>query len=530
MRALLKSSYLLAVMAICPSLAVAQEVATDFETASGLRQTTAIDDPFLEPRVPVPVPAFQQPRSAEGDAGRDADATRSLTASATTQSSTTQSQTSVFDERGAGPDALADSALAYSGEDSIAREARERDRLPELAATGNLPPVEEPVQARNRISQTDPYAPNGIRRGSFVLSPEVEIGSVYSSNVRSQSRDGPDDTGMRIAPRIALRSDWERHAVTFDYAGEHVFYDRFDEQNVNNFSLAASGRLDIRSTTTLDVTAGFGQSQRSSSDFEVPDTAQGLRDDQTYTVTSRLTHQMNRVIAQISGAATWFRFGNVDLGPGSEELNEDRNYVAPSAGLRLGYQTSDAVQPFVEVTYSPRIHDLKVDRNGLRRDSQGVVLRSGVTVNDGAVWSGEVAVRYEYRDYEDATLASQSAPGLDANVTWNVSEITSVAFTANSKVTETSDPLIGGAVNYTAGIVLAHQFRDNLAGEAGVSLDYINYEGVSDEVVIGASLGVAYAIQPNIELIAGYQFTSQDPGKAGGYDEHRLSTGARFRL
>jgi hypothetical protein len=531
MRALSKSCCLVAVIAACPIIANAQEMSTTTTTSDGLRQTTIIEDPFLEPRVPVSPPAFHAPRSASSQSvnSQDQQALRSLTASSTTQSSTTQSQSSEFD-RGADLDPLQDSALAFSGRDSIAQDAEERNRQSMLAGTGNLSPVEDTVRARARIAQTEPYAPNGIRRGNFILSPEVEIGSAFSSNLRSESRDGPDDIGLRIAPRLAFRSDWSRHALAFDFKGEHIFYDKFKEQNANNFSLAVSGRVDIRSTTTLDLTAGFGQSQSSSADFEVPDTARGLRDDQAYTVTSRLTHQMNRVIAQVTAAATWFKFGNVDLGPGLEELNDDRNYVAPAVGLRVGYQMSGAVQPFVEVTYSPRLHDLSVDRNGLRRDSQGVIFRSGVTFNDVSIWSGEVAARYEIRDYEDATLKTQQALGMDANVTWNISELTSIGFTASSQIEETSDPLVAGAKTWNAGVQLAHQFRDNLAGEAGIGVGYTDYDGVSDKTVISASLGVAYAIRPQIELISGYVFISQDPGEAGGYEEHRISSGVRFRL
>lgn len=523
MRVLKRTTSCLAIFMVATGVAEAQELRRTFGVEQGLLQTTIIEDPFSEPRVPVTSPQGNDRTNSEQTVDNG-----SLTASATTQSSTTQSQRSAFD-RGADIDPLANSALANSGEDSIAREARERERLSILASTGNLPPVEDENLVRRSADQVNPFQPIGIRRGNFILLPELEVGGVYSSNVGSISRDGPDDGGLRLAPRLSFQSDWERHSIGFTYEGEHVFYNEFDAQNANNFSLAVNGRLDIRSTTTLDVSAGFGQSQSNSADFEVPDTAQGLRDDQAYNVTARLTHQFNRVIAQVTGSATWFNFGDVDLGLG-EELNSDRDYVTPAVGLRVGYQMSEAVQPFVEVTYSPRIHNESVDRNGLRRDSQGIIVRSGVTFNDGSIWSGEVAARYEIRDYEDAGLANQQAIGVDANVNWNVSDLTTVTFTALSQTEETSDPLVSGATTQSAGVAIAHQFRDNLAAEAGVSLGYTDFGGLSDEVVVSTNLGVAYAINPNIELIAGYTFTSQDPGEAGGYDEHRLSSGARFKL
>lgn len=519
MRHLLVSAGLATLVISCPSIAIAQD-------ASGLRQTVTIaEDPFADARVPVSPPAFADARPAQVRQDEPAQTLEQETA----QRVETQSSRSVFD-RGADLDAPQESALAYSGYDSINREAEDRQRLSLLAANGALPEAEAELAPAPVQRETDPYAPLGIRRGSFILFPELELGGVYSSNVASVSPSGPDDFGLRIAPKIALRSDWSRHALAIEAQSESIFWDEYQQQNVNNASAAISGRVDIRSTTTLDLTAGAGLSQSTVSDIEVPDQAQSPRNDYAYNVQARLTHQMGRIIAQATAAATWFKFGDVDLGALGIEDNEDRDYVAPSAGLRVGYQMSAALQPFAEVTYSPRIHDQNIDRNGLKRDSQGVVVRAGLSINDGAMWSGEVAARYEYRDYEDVLLSNQSALGMDANLIWNPSDITSIVFSAASQIEESSDPLVAGATTWSAGALVTHQLRDNLTAEAGVSVGKTDYDGVADETVVVTTLGFAYAIHREIQLIAGYEFTAQNPGDAGSYEEHRLSSGVRFQL
>lgn len=514
----------LAAMALClPGIAIAQD-------ASGLRQTVTIEDPFAEARVPVSPPAFIErsaPRDATAQQQQQADESAGI--GVTAAETTTQSSRSVFD-RGADLDVSDESVLAYSGYDSINREAEERRRLSLLAATGQLPPVEDEIVLRRTAAQTDPFAPVGIRRGGFVLFPELEVGSVYSSNVAATVQNRRDDVGLRLAPKIALRSDWDRHALAFEGQGELVFWDDEREQNINNGSAAVSGRVDIRSTTTLDWSGGVGWSQTTVSDPEVPDTAVSPRTDTAYNVLARLTHVMGRIVTQTTAAATWFKYGNLDLAGLGVEDNEDRDYVAPSIGLRVGYQMSDAVQPFVEVTWSPRLHDLRVDRNGLRRDSQGVVIRPGITFNDGSIWSGEVAARYEYRDYEDPLLASQSALGLDANVSWNPTELTTVQFLAASQIEESADLLVSGSINYTAGVLVTHQMLENVALEAGLSVGYTDYDDFSNETGFGATLGAAYAIHREVELTAGYEFTSSTPEGGETTSEHRISSGLRFRL
>jgi hypothetical protein len=82
--------------------------------------------------------------------------------------------------------------------------------------------------------------------------------------------------------------------LSFEAQSESIFWDEFEQQNVNNASAAISGRVDIRSTTTLDLSAGRGLSQSTVSDIEVPDQAQSPREDVAYNVQARLTHQMGR--------------------------------------------------------------------------------------------------------------------------------------------------------------------------------------------------------------------------------------------
>ncbi len=520
MRQIFASTALAALVLANPAIATAQDA------GSVLRQTVTInEDPFADARVPVSPPAFAEPRRA--DAAREQP--EPTLEQETQQRVQTQSSRSVFDQ-GADLEPPEESALAYSGYDSINREAEERRRLSLLAANGALPEAQPEAAPVTVQREADPYAALGIRRGSFILFPELEIGGVYSSNVASVSPSGPDDFGLRVAPRIALRSDWSRHALAIEAQSESIFWDENRQQNVNNADATISGRVDIRSTTTLDLSAGVGLSQSTVSDIEVPDQAQSPREDYAYNIQARLTHQMGRLVAQATAAATWFKFGDVDLGALGIEDNDDRDYVAPSAGLRVGYVMSAALQPFAEVTYSPRIHDQNVDRSGLKRDSQGVVVRAGLSVNDGAKWAGEVAARYEYRDYEDALLSNQSALGMDANLTWTPTEITSIVFSAASQIEESSDPLVAGATTWSAGAAVTHQLRDNLTAEAGVSVGKTDYDGIADEMVIGTSLGFAYAIHREIQLIAGYEFTAQNPGEASGYEEHRLSSGVRFQL
>jgi hypothetical protein len=54
----------------------------------------------------------------------------------------------------------------------------------------------------------DPYVPIGIRIGSFLLFPELEVGADMTNNVLDTRFDTRSDIGPEVKPRLRLDSDW----------------------------------------------------------------------------------------------------------------------------------------------------------------------------------------------------------------------------------------------------------------------------------------------------------------------------------
>jgi len=134
MRQIFLSTGIAAMALASPAIGLAQDAGSGLaqDTSGLLRQSvTIIDDPFADARVPVRPPAFSQPRQAET---RQEQPELTLEQE-TSQRVQTQSSRSVFD-RGADLEPAEESALAFSGFDSINREAQDRRRLSLLAATG----------------------------------------------------------------------------------------------------------------------------------------------------------------------------------------------------------------------------------------------------------------------------------------------------------------------------------------------------------------------------------------------------------
>lgn len=391
---------------------------------------------------------------------------------------------------------------------------------------------EEQPRRRQRQRDTDPFAPLGIRAGGFLLFPTLEVGGTVTDNVRQTKHDRKADVGLRLEPALVAESQWVRHSLRLSAAGDFTFYR--DEEEYNRRALNASSelRLQVRNTTALEYDASYRLSQTSSSDVEVPDNAVGERQDQSASVSAAVVHRFNRLEATVRGGASGYLYGDVDLANGGVESNSDRDYVEPLASLKLAYETSASLTPFVEGGYTPRIHRDKVDRNGFRRDSEGGFVRLGTAFAFSEIWDGEVAFRVDTRSYDDPSLKSQTMPGFDANVTWRPTRMTTVRFTGETSLNETSLAGISAVRTYDVAAEVNHMLRENVRARGSLGFSYDDYPGSAiDEWTLQGNFDLSYILRRDMELVLSYEYTlveSNDPGD--GYTENRITAGIRFRL
>ncbi len=386
-------------------------------------------------------------------------------------------------------------------------------------------------RVRRTVTDT-PFEPLGIRSGYMIIRPGLEVNGVYSDNINQALRGKIDDFGLRLTPELRIESDWARHAFTFDGEGEFTLF--LDNSDFNDIDASAQTglRIDIRRTTTLDLSAFYSISQSSASSSDVPNAATSDRVDQSFGGGIALAHQFARITPTISAGVGRFLFSDVDLVGGGTENNSDRNYIEVTTGLRLAYEHTNAVQPFIDFEVSPRIRDEEVDRNGLRRDSFGIELTVGIETELSPIWSGQAGIKYALRDYEDATLDTVDGFGPDINMTWRPTPLTTVIFGAGFGLEETERTGISGVREYTGDLGVRHFLRDNLAVNIEGEIEFEDYVGTGeDDLTFEADISLSYYIKRGLELVAGYEFEhlhSWTPGS--GYTEHRARAGFRFRL
>jgi len=413
-----------------------------------------------------------------------------------------------------------------TAEDEVQAELAEE---PAVVPSLTIASEEEQAPLKAVRPVTDPYAALGLELGGLILYPALEVGPVYTSNVGSSATDAQSDIGLSVIPSLRFESDWVRHSWRGQATGDFVTYLENHDYDSMQIDAGSAFRLDIRRTTRAEFDASYVLGQESSADSEVPDTAIGNRTDHTLAANAAIIHDLGGFEGRARLGIERQIFEDVDLSGGGSEDNSDRNNYTPSLALRLSYTDPPALKPFVELAYEPRFHDEKLDRNGLRRDSQGIMASVGVTLDQGPFWSGEMALVYIMRDYEDSALATNDAIGINGNLTWSPTDLTSVMMTLATGLNESASATSSGTKTWSGRIEVAHDLRENLTLLGGFGVEFEKFSGGTD-TTLAPNLGVEWQLNPNLAWTAGYDGTwFEAAGSGQNYNEQRLMTGIVLR-
>jgi len=375
--------------------------------------------------------------------------------------------------------------------DAPQRYRREVVPPPPGANGTSAPLVIVPIHRRQRLDP-EPFAPLGVRAGSFLLFPSVELIGGYDSNPLRLQAGKPDAYTLAVVPELLVRSQWTRHALNADIRGGYLWYSRSfanvaaldpttsianggipESLDRPNAEARVIGRLDVHDRSHADAEARLtvGTDNPGS-----PNISAGLVQLPIFTrIGGSLgyTQNFNRLDVTVKGGIDRVAYQDSLLTDGSKSSNEDREYQQYSWALRSSYELTPAVRPFVEVLGDARRHDLPFDRNGIQRNSDAITGRGGTTFEFSRLLTGEASAGYLTRRYKDPTLPDLSGLVADASLIWVPTGLTTVTFTARSASDESVVASVSGLLRRDFIVQVDHAWRRWLIGtfRAGMGFD-----------------------------------------------------------
>ena len=366
-----------------------------------------------------------------------------------------------------------------------------------------LGPIRTFPKKRKAYSEPeDPYAPLGIYGESFIFYPAIELIGGYDSNPEREPNGG-SARFYTVAPELRAQSDWSRHDLRIDLRGSYVGYSPDETPSLSRPYLNGKidGRVDVSHETRIDL----GTRVLVSTDNPgSPNLQAGLAKLPIYIVgggSIGLGQRFNRFDLSIKGDAERTVYQQSSLTDGTIASNDDRNYDQYAGVLRGSYELSPGLMPFGEVAIDTRVHDLNADFSGYQRNSNGFTGKAGAKFELTRILTGEAALGYTQRIYEDPRLADISGLTGNASLLWTADALTNVKLTAASSIGESTVPGVSGVFYRDIGLQIDHAFRLWLVGtlKFGLGVDnYIGLDRLDHRYAIGA--GLTYKFDRSVQL------------------------------
>lgn len=352
------------------------------------------------------------------------------------------------------------------------------------------------VRRASEDTEEDPWAALGLRSGSFLWFPAIELRGGVTDNGTKTARGGRASF-YEIAPELVGRSDWSRHQLEVDLRG--TFRDYVD--GIDTTEPTASGsikaRIDVSERTTGNLEANYALSRESNTDPDFSGTAGDGPLIHTLGGSAAVTQRFNRISVTPKGAVERTIYET------SSAATASRNTTTLTGSLRLSYDDGGAIKPYVEGLASRRLYDDPIDDNGQKRTGQGMELRGGVAFDHEGGLTGEVGVGYRREQFDDPLLADLDGWTLNGNLDWTASALTKVTLSADTDFSPSTVRNSSGSVKRTVGARVTHAFRRNIVGDAGASFGFEDFDetGRSDRT-IDADIGLTYKLNRTVAMTA----------------------------
>ncbi len=365
------------------------------------------------------------------------------------------------------------------------------------------------------------YASQGMRSGSFIVRPKLELSAGYTDNTFAISDTlnaqfgNQEDYYFILRPSIIAESNWNRHSLNLGAYVEAYEHIDFDESNALNAGIFADGVIDVTRTTAIELGGAYdklNESRKISTGNDVfADPIEYKRGE----VYAGLRQEFGRIRYRGRLGYTNFNYDDAVSLITSNIVDQDfRDREESSVLLQAGYALTRDASIFIRGKYRDRNFDNLTPGTGLNRDSEGYTIAAGVDFDITRLVRGSIAVGYLEEDFTDPALASIDGVSVEAGLEWFPSELTTVGLTATREVRASA--LTSGSAFLANEVVLSvdHEVARNiiLSASAGYALD--DYENISrEDERYALRLAAKYLI--NRILSAGIEYTYEEQSSDG---------------
>jgi hypothetical protein len=350
---------------------------------------------------------------------------------------------------------------------------------------------------------------NGIRFGSFIAKPSVELGTEYNSNIFTSEQNVEADTIFKVSPTLDVKSDWNRNQLNFKAGLTSAAYRNNDEQDWTDALLAANGAIDI--TTGQYISGGFS--------------FQRLHEERGFPNTASVVSNLGPTLYNVSAANIGYtrKVGQIGLSVAYDAVdynyldnenvrNDDRDRFDNIGTARVGYEFMRGYEVFARGSLSDRQYADFRDDNGFARGGEGYEAVLGADFRLTGTLSGDVYAGQASKSFDDIRFRDVDSFVYGSSLLWFPTQLTSIKFRVDRSI---EDAVLSGASSYIQSdhfIRVEHELQRNFLVSANAGYSEFDFQGGVDreDKIYNAGVGGKYLVSRNVYIGGDYQLRQRN--------------------
>lgn len=384
-----------------------------------------------------------------------------------------------------------------------------------------------PVETR--LPEQQPQAPfpplpqefPGIAWGSFLAYPELVLSATYDDNIYGQRRDVADDGIITVSPSLALKSNWETHALNFDAGADFDRYLNHGQEDVDDYWAGFDGRYDISGMSNIFGGARFSHDHE---DRSSPDALSASQQRKPTLFDHSESHLgfatgIGKFRFRVGGTYDQYDFENGISGLGTKVDNDFRDHDMNSLGVRASYVHSPNYEFFAQYATDDRNYANDIPGQTFNRDSDGYRVAAGVKFkHPSQALAGEIFAGHMHQEFNFSGFSDINKPYFGALVNWRPSPLVGITGFIDRSLEETTVFFTGAPAAYasssldtTYGFEVERRLSSKLTVNGRAAYTRNDYQGIDrlDEIV-DAGAGLRYYVTPAVFVGADLRVIDRD--------------------
>jgi hypothetical protein len=389
-----------------------------------------------------------------------------------------------------------------------------------LAGTSTTVIAQELKRGASILDRPKPELdPLGVRAGSFLIFPKVEVGTTYDDNVFATDDKGLNLAGQQVKveqegdflfqvlPTVTVQSDFSRHQLSFSTGADVGRYADQTSENYIDYFVTGNGRFDVTGDSALTTNLSYRQLHEDRGDPDSPTTASEPIEFTRTNAELAYQQRFNRVTGRIGIGAENEDYDDVAAVDGTQLDQDDRDKWAYSAVGQVGYDLYPGYQPFLRFTYTRT----EYDEGPVKPNSDTYEAVVGTTLDLTNLLTGEIFVGYLSRSYDEEEYSNFTGLAYGLKLDYAVTQLTSISGVVERGVEEGFAATPNPRDRTTFQIGVDHELLRNVVLSALAQYQMDDYQNTSqqDDFYL-LQAGATYNINRNFYLRGTYSYSMRD--------------------